>query len=318
MPVLSIVVCRMLEDEVAHLLSADEQIRELILVDGIESIRLSAKLKALGRPHILLGLPQIARNLGQKSWISNLQPGLFSRWMARLRPSRLGKSNLVVVVSPLRIGLHVSLEHLRTAVYKEIRQLAVFSDGILIFYGRCGNSLTDVEKDLFDLPCPLYFLNDEQGERIDDCIAAALGGNEIYSRTLAEHQDVALFMTPMWASNWKAMGEETAPDKRRDLGAMLRGTGMTKVARIDTGLLFEPGFVEKVDSFAREFGLQRIELPGKASVAKGSYERAKSRLLAARPGSACPGAWVSSLSSKGWLEPLLAICRMTRKKLLEE
>lgn len=261
MPVLSIVVCRMLEDEVAHLLSADEQIRELILVDGIESIRLSAKLKALGRPHILLGLPQIARNLGQKSWISNLQPGLFSRWMARLRPSRLGKSNLVVVVSPLRIGLHVSLEHLRTAVYKEIRQLAVFSDGILIFYGRCGNSLTDVEKDLFDLPCPLYFLNDEQGERIDDCIAAALGGNEIYSRTLAEHQDVAVFMTPMWAANWKAMGQEEATySRKRDMQSMLKGSGLTKVARIDTGLSLEKGFDENVQDFALQFGLKKIQL----------------------------------------------------------
>jgi len=35
MPVLSIVVCRMLEGEVADLLSADVKIRELILVGGI-------------------------------------------------------------------------------------------------------------------------------------------------------------------------------------------------------------------------------------------------------------------------------------------
>lgn len=271
MPVLSIVVCRMLEDEVAHLLSADEQIRELILVDGIESMRLSAKLKALGRPHILLGLPQIAGNLGQKSCISNLQPGLFSRWMARLRFSRLGKSNLVVVVSPLRIGLHVSLEHLRTAVYKEIRQLAVFSDGILIFYGRCGNSLTDVKKDLFDLTCPLYFLNDEQGERIDDCIAAALGGNEIYSRTLAEHQDVAVFMTPMWAANWKAMGQEEATySRKRDMQSMLKGSGLTKVARIDTGLSLEKGFDENVQDFVLQFGLKKIQLEGGTAVAERS------------------------------------------------
>ena len=280
MPVLSIVVCRMLEDEVAHLLSADEQIRELILVDGIESIRLSAKLKALGRPHILLGLPQIAGNLGQKSCISNLQPGLFSRWMARLRSSRLGKSNLVVVVSPLRIGLHVSLEHLRTAVYKEIRQLAVFSDGILIFYGRCGNSLTDVKKDLFDLPCPLYFLNDEQGERIDDCIAAALGGNEIYSRILAEHQDVAVFMTPMWAANWKAMGQEEATySRKRDMQSMLKGSGLTKVARIDTGLSLEKGFDENVQDFALQFGLKKIQLEGGTAVAERSYQQAKRQLM---------------------------------------
>ncbi len=116
------------------------------------------------------------------------------------------------------------------------------------------------------------------GERIEDCIALALGGNENYDQTLAEHQDVTLFMTPMWASKWKAMGQEAASGKRRDLGAMLKGTGMTKVARIDTGLCFETEFIEKVDGFAREFGLERIELPGGTVVAKGCYERAKSRM----------------------------------------
>ncbi len=92
---------------------------------------------------------------------------------------------------------------------------------------------------------------------------------------------------------------------------------MTKVARIDTGLCFEPGFIEKVDGFAREFGLERIELPGGTAVARGCYERAKSS-LAARPGSARPGARIDSPNYKGCLEAMLAICRMTRKKLLGE
>lgn len=52
---------------------------------------------------------------------------------------------------------------------------------------------------------------------------------------MIEHKDVALFKTPMWASNWKVMGQEdVASGKRRDLGEMLKGTGMRKVARIDT------------------------------------------------------------------------------------
>ena len=192
------------------------------------------------------------------------------------------------MVSPLRLGLHSDLEQLKAAVYDNIRSLAAFSDGILIFYGKCGNALADLEHDLSDLACPLYFLTDERGERIDDCIALALGGNKNYDRTLAEHQDVALFMTPMWASHWRAMGQEDAASgKRLDLGAMLKGTVMTKVARIDTGLCFEPGFIEKVDGFAREFGLQRIELPGGTTVAEGCYERAKSS-LAGRPTGARP------------------------------
>ena len=80
------------------------------------------------------------------------------------------------------------------------------------------------------------------------------------------------------------MGQEDAAlGKGRDMRSMLKGTGLTKVARIDTRLCFEPGFMENVDGFAREFDLQRIELPGGTTVARGGYERAKSS-LAARPG----------------------------------
>ena len=289
MPVLSIVACRMLEDELVHLLSADGEVRELLLVDGRESLSLSAKLRAQNRPHLLLGPDKIAPHLQERQ---SRPGGIFSR------SAGPKAAELAVVVSPLRLGLHSDLDLLKAAVYDNIRSLAAFSDGILIFYGKCGNALADLEQDLSDLACPLYFLADARGEGIDDCIALALGGNENYDRTLAEHQDVALFMTPMWASNWKAMGQEDAASgKRLDLGAMLEAAGMTKVARIDTGLRFEPAFEEKVDAFAREFGLQRIELPGGTAVAEGCYERAKSCLLAARPGSARPGARIRSRNS---------------------
>ncbi len=311
MPVLSIIACKMLEDELVHLLSADREIRELLIVDGREALSLSAKLRAQSRPHILLGLEGIAWHLQERQ---SRPSGIFSRSSAHHKAAELA-----VVVSPLPLGLHSDLEQLKAAVYDNIRRLAAFSDGILIFYGKCGGFLADLEHDLSDLSCPLYFLTGEGDERIEDCIALALGGNENYDRTLAEHQDAALFMTPMWASNWKAMGQEdAAAGKRQDLGAMLKGTGMRKVARIDTGLCFEPGFREKVDGFAREFGLQRIELQGGTAAANGCYERAKSLLLAARPGSACPGAWIDSFNGNGWLGPIRSICRMTRKKFLGE
>ncbi len=60
MPVLSIITCRMLEDELVDLLSADRQVRELLLVDGMQALSLSAKLKAQNRPHLLLSLEGIA------------------------------------------------------------------------------------------------------------------------------------------------------------------------------------------------------------------------------------------------------------------
>jgi len=37
MPTLSIISCRMLEDEIAHLLSSDAEVEELLLLDGKET-----------------------------------------------------------------------------------------------------------------------------------------------------------------------------------------------------------------------------------------------------------------------------------------
>jgi len=300
MPTLSIISCRMLEDEIVHLLSSDSEAKELLLLDGKETQSLSRKLKSQNRPHILLPWESIASHLQEKQ----SQPdGLLSR--LGIRSSRTG--GLTVVVSLLRLGLHSDLQLLRTAVYDEIRRLSAFSDGMLIFYGRCGDFLAHIQEDLADLSCSLYFLADDQGRRIDDCIATALGGNEEYDRALSEHKDVAVFLTPMWASSWKAMREEIATSGRgRDLRAMLKGSGLKRVAKIDTGLTFEKGFEEKVDGFAREFGLEKIDLPGGMRVAERSYERAKSSLRRAETGSA-------PLPEKN---PILSLCRMAWKRMV--
>ena len=298
MPTLSIISCRMLEDEIAHLLSSDREVEELLLLDGKETQGISRKLKSQNRPHILLSCECIGSRLQDRS----SPGGLFSR----LGICSSKAEGLTVVVSLLRLGLHSDLQLLRTAVYDEIRRLSAFSDGILIFYGRCGDSLAHIQEDLADLSCPLYFLTDGQEQRIDDCIATALGGNEEYDRTLAEHKDVAVFLTPMWASSWKAMREEVASFGRgRDLRAMLKGSGLKRVARIDTGLTFENGFEEKVDGFAREFGLEKIDLPGCTRVAEKSYEKAKGSLRRAE----------TARVPQPEKDPILSICRVAWKRI---
>jgi hypothetical protein len=288
MPVLSIIACRMLEDEIAHLLLTDKKTRQIILVDGRECSGLSGKLRTQNRPHIVVGLdgiPKLLKEMQSKTSIP------FPGHLARLgfggiffhrNDGRKNEVDLTVVVSLLKIGLHADLEKLKSRVYEHIRQISSFSDGILILYGKCGNSLADLEHDFKDLACPLYFLTDDQGERIEDCIAAALGGNGNYDRTLMEHQDVALFMTPMWASNWKTMEKESAASGgRRDMRAMLKGSRFKKVARIQTGLCFETGVEEKVNGFAQAYGLEKIELKGGTKVVDSSYRGAKSLLLRA-------------------------------------
>jgi hypothetical protein len=291
MPTLSIVACRMLEDELVHLLTQDSDIRQLILIDGNEHMGLSRKLRAQNRPHIVMSVNQIQEQLMERN--RRASTSLLGRmaehgWRSAFRKASGSKkttnTDLVVLVSIQRLGLHTDLELLKENVCENVRKLSPFSDGILIFYGRCGNSLMSLENDLKDLACPLYFLMDDKEERIDDCIATALGGNRNYDRTLAEHQDVAVFMTPMWASNWRmtdGSDKSTEPLKNRDMGTMLKGLKFSKVAKIDTGLYFEPGFDNNVDDFAKAYGLERIELKGGTEVVDKCYQSAKDRLLQA-------------------------------------
>jgi hypothetical protein len=104
--------------------------------------------------------------------------------------------------------------------------------------------------------------------------------------------------------------EDAAAGKERDLSATIRTSGMKKVVRIDTGLRFEPGFEEKVDEFAMNFGLQRIDMPGGIALAKRCYELAKSSLTAARPENARPDGRRNGLF-RSLRELLQAICGMT-------
>jgi len=301
MPTLSIIACRMLEDELVHLLSKDGDIKELVLIDakdGSEHMGLSGKLRSQGRSHIIMSMGRIKERLIVHGRLKTQEqlPGRNHRISAPFLRRIIDDcgcifkkisgckeaDDLVVVVRMQRIGLHSDLEHLKGAVSENIRQLSTFSDGILVFYGKCGNSLAGLENEPGNLACPLYFLTDGMGERIDDCIATALGGNENYDRTLAEHQDVAVFMTPMWAANWRitdGSSKSAGLDKSRDMEAMLKGLKFSKVARIDTGLCFEPGFEDNVDDFAGTFDLERIELSGGTAVVDRCYRQAKDRLL---------------------------------------
>lgn len=70
------------------------------------------------------------------------------------------KEKTTVIVNTLKLGLHADCQLLRSEIYPNIRKMAAFSDGILIFYGNCRHSMRNTEADFKNLPCSLYFLKD--------------------------------------------------------------------------------------------------------------------------------------------------------------
>ncbi len=277
MPVLSIIACDMLEDELAYVLSKDSELEQMILVEKMECLELQRKLKSLGCIPALIPLDRVQEILkGEKdqSFPAILKPVFGLRFIEKIRRKleNRHKKKVTVVANVLKMGLHMDVKLLKAQVYRNISEMSRFSDRILIFYGKCGHSLVDIEKDFGDLECQLYFLKDDKGEIVEDCISVALGGNDAYA--IADSKGEGMFyLTPMWISGRMEIPKDMISEIS-ELGKMyMKRYG--KVAKINTGLSYEPDFDENVRDFARSYNLKIMEIQGSIKIAKKSYQNAK-------------------------------------------
>lgn len=283
---LGIIACRALEDELAHVLSDDHELRHIIIINNQDCFDLSRKLRSKNRTHLLAAWEDIPEML---KGISRTGQGILKPLMdrSRLLCSLLRKADdadgeIIIVVNVLKIALHIDNKLLRDEVCKNIDAMSQFSDSILLFYGRCGNALQDIEVPA-GRRCPLFFLTDDSGERVDDCIAAALGGNKQYAEALTSHQGVGYFCTPIWASFLDYADREAKRYniehhlKPKSFGDFLVELGYSKIATLDTGLKFTSDFeVEStINGFASLYGLEVIRLCGSVEIAEKCYRQAK-------------------------------------------
>ncbi|AKB28032.1 hypothetical protein MSSIT_1313 [Methanosarcina siciliae T4/M] len=287
MPVLSIIACGMLEDELVHVLSKDCELKQLIVVENRNNLGFLRKLRAGKCIPRTIPLDRVQMffktgcNPDFETLAKFLAPfPLFGKVCEKMNAN--AGQQISVVVNLLRLGLHADLELLKSEVYRNIREMAAFSDGILIFYGTCGHVLGELEKDFIDLGCPLFFLKDKAGEIVEDCISTALGGNEAYARAmLACRGKGTIYLTPMWASSWKNFEKESGS---RDLNnRYLKNSRYCLAVKIETGISYEPGFSENIQEFARTFGMNTITLKGSSEIAEQGYSDAR-KIMVKNPG----------------------------------
>ncbi|AKB26226.1 hypothetical protein MSMTP_2757 [Methanosarcina sp. MTP4] len=286
MPILSIIACRMFEDELAHVLSNDRELEQLIVVEGRDSFGLLRKLKSencihrtapLDRVPLLLG----NRHVSSSGFMTLAKPLLKLPFFREIHEKMKLKAahRVTVVVNPLRLGLHDDLDLLKSEVYGKIREMAAFSDGILIFYCSCGEAFESLEEDFSGFECPIYCLKDGNGEVVADCISAALGGNAAYDETMYTCRGTgALYFTPMWASAWKEMAEERRKSRNLD-DSFLKDPRYSRLVKLDTGLSYDPDFNKNVLDFARTFDMEIVEIKGSAELAEKSYRTAKKGVI---------------------------------------
>jgi hypothetical protein len=257
MPVMTILSCKILQDEIVHLLENDHSVNEIIVVKDKGEQDLIEKMDASGLQYALLPLEQLPP-VSQRE-----DPGKFT-----------------IVVCLVELALHEFPKSLKVEVYEKISQMTDYSDGILLFYGLCGNVLDKVETDFSyqESTCPVRILRD--GKRIvDDCIGATLGGGEEYLKTLKMLADQGTFLfTPMYAHSWREIMRVDSENPEKTI-KMLRKvneiTGYKRVAKIDTGLRYTKRFHEKVEEFARIFDFEVLEIKGNQEIFRTCYASMK-------------------------------------------
>ncbi|AKB54629.1 hypothetical protein A9239_08755 [Methanosarcina sp. A14] len=277
MSVLGIIACGMLEDELVHVLSKDRELQQLIIVENRESSVFLRKLRLRNcnpRTAFLDRIPMLLKGYSSSGF--RVPARLISSFpiLKKFCRKRKHSEEVSVVVNLLSLGLHADLEILKAEVYRNIREMVSFSDRILVFYGICGHALGKLEEDLADLECPLFFLKDQNGETIEDCISLALGGNEAYARAMAKFQGMGtIYLTPMWASSWKKLENETG---NRDFNKhYLKNPLYCLAAKIDSGLADNPEFHANVKEFAFTFDMKVVNLRGSLEITEQSYMNAR-------------------------------------------
>ena len=274
MPVMSIVACRILEDELLHVLSLENAFDYLFVTDTKESNELARRLKRRNISYTPVALDRIPDMLQQTR--SSRKCSIIKRICMK----NSSKEEFVVVVHILELGLHRDLALLRREVYAAVEQISSYSDGILLFYGLCGNSLQNIDKDLLHINCPIYLLRDDENKRVDDCISIALGGNVKYEEAFEVCRGKGtIFFTPMWASNWKDM--DAPSNKQENMATVndsLKRQHISRIMRIDRDNVCNSAFLENVGQFAEKFGLEVMSMPGTTKLVEKCYSSAKNAI----------------------------------------
>ena len=131
MPVLSIVACGMLEDELVHILSKDSELKQLIVVENRGNLEFLRKLKSKNctpRTVFLDKIPMLLEDadwLNSRTFIKFLSLVPFFKQIHKKR-ELIERKKVTVVVNLLRLDLHSDLEQLKANVYENIREIAYF------------------------------------------------------------------------------------------------------------------------------------------------------------------------------------------------
>ncbi len=283
MPVLSIVSCEMLEDELVYVLSTDLEIKNLFVVENRNSFRLVQKLKSENLRPFVFSSDRLYSIVSERN---RRLPDSFMKRFSNIpilkqmcdALNRKKERELTVVVNLLRKDLHSEIDYLQSEVYLNAKEMSKISDGILLFYGKCGYSSEKIQDDLQRLDCPVYFLRDDEKNIVDDCVSIALGGNEIYTKTmLIGNGRGAIYATPMWLSSMNEKDYKSTVSYQ-NVRKYLSSPMYSLLFKINNQNSKDNNFHRNVSEFAKIFDMEIIDIDGTMNIAINSYMETKTSI----------------------------------------
>ncbi|MDQ1276738.1 MAG: hypothetical protein QG610_2316 [Euryarchaeota archaeon] len=265
MTVMSIISCKIMQDEIVWLLTNDCEIDNIIIVQNGNISEFTEKLTDQGTLHDITPFQDL------QTAVENDE-----------------KNKFTVVVNLLELGLHAVPKTLKSEVYQNIIEMIPFSNGILLFYGLCGNVLGKVEEDfcLEKDGCIVRILKDDV-RIVDDCIGATVGGGANYLKLLKTHsKEPAFFFTPMYAQSWREILSidklHSDPEKAFKMAKMVNDmAGYSRVAKVNTGLAYVKDIDEKIEEYAKLFGYSIFEVSGTQEIFEKCYLSIKKEIVTA-------------------------------------
>jgi len=262
MPMLYLISCRMFEDELVHIFEREDDNTRLLLIENENIQSFEKKLDEVSIDYEKISVAKLPPKSGQTD-------------------------EFVVVLNILEFALGANPSHLKNKVYETIEEADGLFDGILVFYGLCGNALISLELDFECMGIPVRILKDAHGNVVDDCICASFEDKNAYIEAIMGDRNGkgTYFLTPMQAANWRKMLVLTKvasdPDNIKMMKRVFDYSGYNKVGKIDTGLCYEKKFDKTVDEFASIFDFKKVIFSGSTKITDDCYQSIKRELIPA-------------------------------------
>lgn len=253
---MGIVGCYGLSDQILRLVEEDQQVRKLLVVANEEGERFARKMRE--------------RN-------SRLEPVMVEEDALGPKDEEGFSILLWLNMEGLHDGRDIDRRHREV-----LSQIADHVDSVLFCYGLCRSPEPRIIELKDNAPVPTTFLTDLDGEVVDDCFAAVIGGKRGYLDHIMEHK-YTLFVTSGYAEGWRKKREQadlsSLVEEVEGMRYMFQTLGYHRLMKLDDRPDDGGRFDEDVRAFSKLFDLELEVRQCHSPVFAHSYAMAKESML---------------------------------------